>query len=98
MFLMQFRGVSVPICFESGRKNTHRKPDRTERCPDVKTGRNRGQKWQILIPSCFGGRVVCRRLGAGCGNSALVVILSEAKNPSRLKTKDQRDSSRKLGA
>jgi len=25
----------------------------------------------------------------GCGNSALVVILSEAKNPSRLKTKDQ---------
>jgi hypothetical protein len=25
----------------------------------------------------------------GCGNSALVVILTEAKNPSRLKTKDQ---------
>jgi len=30
--------------------------------------------------------------------NALVVILSEAKNPSRLKTKTKRDSSRKLGA
>ena len=35
----------------------------------------------------------------GCENSALVVILSEAKNPSRLKTKDQEGFfAQKIGA
>src|SRR6266404_39117 len=33
-----------------------------------------------------------------CGKSPLVVILSEAKNPSRFETKPKRDSSRKIGS